>query len=232
MKIYIILVLIFISLQVMGQNEQSKTDWANLEKYALENQNLKPLSKGENRIIFMGNSITESWMYFDSAFFRLNGYINRAIGGQTTPQMLVRFRPDVIALKPSVVVMLAGINDIAQNTGPIAIEDIFGNIVSMAQLAKINNSKVVLSSVLPAIDFPWRPGLEPADKIVRLNGMIRAYCIENNIVYVDYYSKMVDEQGGLLKIYSDDGVHPTIAGYKVMEPLVQDAIRQALNQRM
>jgi lysophospholipase L1-like esterase len=232
MKLNIILFFIFLSLKVMCQNDQSKTDWANLEKYANENKNLKQLSKGESRIVFMGNSITESWKYTDSSFFIQNSYLDRGISGQTTPQMLVRFRKDVIALKPSVVVILAGINDIAENTGPIAIEDIFGNIVSMAQLAKINKIKVVLSSVLPAYDFPWRSGLQPADKIVRLNVMIKSYCVANNIVYVDYYSKMADERKGLDKKFTEDGVHPNIVGYKIMEPLIQDAIRRALKQHL
>jgi lysophospholipase L1-like esterase len=147
----------------------------------------------------MGNSITEFWPYNDTTFFESNGYINRGISGQTTPQMLVRFRPDVIALHPDVVVILAGINDIAQNTGPIALEHIMGNIATMAQLAQINKIKVVLCSVLPAIDFNWRPGLEPADKIIRLNSMIKSYCDENDIVYVDYWSNMQDGHKAWIK---------------------------------
>ena len=177
----------------------------------------------------MGNSITEFWAYIDSSFFANKSFINRGISGQTTPQMLLRFRQDVINLKPAVVVILAGINDIAENSGPIALEDVFGNIVSMAQLAKENNIKVILSSVLPAFDFPWHPGLQPAEKVVRLNNMIKLYCQENNIVYVDYYSNMVDERKGLDRKYTDDGVHPTLAGYKIMEPLTDDAIDRALN---
>ena len=141
--------------------------------------------------------------------------------------MLVRFRPDVINLKPAVVVILAGINDIAENTGPTTLETIFGNIVSMAELAKANHIKVILSSVLPALDFPWRPGLQPANKIIRLNSMIKSYCRQNKIIYVDYFSKMADGQNGLRKDLSEDGVHPTIAGYKVMEPLVEAAIKLA-----
>lgn len=214
----------------MCQDDQLKTDWANLKKYAAENKQLAPPAKEENRIVFMGNSITEFWKITDSSFFYNKPYIDRGISGQTTPQMLVRFRPDVIALKPAVVVILAGINDIAENTGPIAIETIFGNIVSMAELAKANNIRVVLSSVLPAYDFPWRPGLKPVEKIIQLNSLISAYCKTNSIVYVDYYSAMVDERKGLDKKYSDDGVHPTLAGYKVMEPLVEAAINLALSK--
>jgi lysophospholipase L1-like esterase len=228
MKFHLILIFIFTALHVMGQNEQSNTDWANLEKYAAANKDLKPPSKKEKRVVFMGNSITEFWPYNDTTFFKSNGYVNRGISGQTTPQMLVRFRPDVIALHPGVVVILAGINDIAQNTGPIALEDVFGNIATMVQLAQVNKIKVVLCSVLPAIDFNWRPGLEPADKIIRLNSMIKSYCIENDIVYVDYWTAMQDGHKGLDKKYSEDGVHPNLTGYKVMEPLVQEGIRKAL----
>jgi len=228
MKYHFIIFFILTSFLAMGQNEQSNTDWANLEKYAAANKNLKPPSKNEKRIVFMGNSITEFWPYNDTTFFKINGYINRGISGQTTPQMLVRFRPDVIALHPDVVVILAGINDIAQNTGPIALEDVMGNIVTMAQLAHINKIKVVLCSVLPAIDFDWRRGLEPADKIIRLNSMIKSYCYENDIVFVDYWSNMQDGHKGLDKKYSDDGVHPNLNGYKVMEPLVQEGIGKAL----
>jgi lysophospholipase L1-like esterase len=231
MKFHFAILFIITAFHAMGQNEQSKTDWANLEKYAAANKSLPPLSKNEKRIVFMGNSITEFWPYHDTTFFKTNGYVNRGISGQTTTQMLVRFRPDVIALHPDVVVILAGINDIAQNTGPITLEDIFGNIVSMVQLARFNTIKVVLCSVLPALDFNWRPGLEPADKIIRLNAMLKSYCDENHFVYVDYWSTMQDGHKGLDKKYSDDGVHPNLTGYKIMEPLVQEGIKAAMKQR-
>jgi lysophospholipase L1-like esterase len=230
MKNHILLILVLSAINAMGQNDQLKTDWANLGKYAAVNKSLKPPSKKEKRVVFMGDSITELWKYTDSSFFSDNPYIDRGISGQTTPQMLVRFRPDVIALKPSVVVILAGINDIAENTGPIALEDVFGNIVSMAQLARFNSIKVVISSVLPAYDFPWRRGVNPAGKVIRLNAMLRSYCAANNIEYVDYFSKMADEKNGLDVKFSGDGVHPNSTGYKVMEPLVQDAIQRALKQ--
>ncbi|WP_236025457.1 GDSL-type esterase/lipase family protein [Flavobacterium geliluteum] len=161
-------------------------------------------------------------------FFSNKNYINRGISGQTSSQMLVRFRPDVIALKPKLVVILAGINDIAQNNGPIALEDIFGNIISMVELAKQNKIRVILSSVLPAYDFAWRKGLEPAEKVIKLNSMIKNYCEENQIVYVDYFSAMVDQRNGLDEKYTQDGVHPTLVGYKTMEPLLEKAIRKAL----
>ena len=211
-----------------SQNDQSKDDWANLKKYAAANKNLPPKAAGEDRIVFMGNSITEFWATIDSSFFANKAYINRGISGQTSPQMLLRFRQDVINLKPSVVVILAGINDIAENTGPIALEDILGNIISMAELAKQNKIKLILSSVLPANKFPWHPGLLPADKVIKLNSMIKLYCQENNIEYVDYYSEMVDDRKGLDKRFTDDGVHPTKAGYKIMEPLIEKAIKRVL----
>ncbi|MGB3077001.1 MAG: SGNH/GDSL hydrolase family protein, partial [Chitinophagales bacterium] len=204
-----------------SQDDPLRTDWPNLNKYAAANQKLLPPSANEKRVVFMGNSITQGWLETDSAFFSNKPYINRGISGQTTSQMLVRFRDDVIELKPAVVVLLAGTNDIAENTGPISLENIFGNIVSMAELAIANNIRVVLSSVLPVFDYPWRPGLQPAEKIVTLNKMIKTFADKNKLVYVDYYTSMVDERKGLDKKYADDGVHPTLIGYKVMEPLVE-----------
>ena len=205
-------------------------DWANLNRYKLENQNLGG-RKGEVRVVFMGNSITEAWSIFDSGFFSGRLYINRGISGQTTPQMLVRFRQDVIHLKPAVVVILAGTNDIAGKTGPSTLEMIIDNIVSMAELAECNGIKVVLSSVLPAIDYPWKPGLYPADKIAALNEMIKLYAKTKGFVYLDYYSSMVDDKKGLKSMYTYDGVHPNKAGYKLMEPLAEEAIAKALNMK-
>ena len=176
----------------------------------------------------MGDSITELWSVVHPSFFSEKSYINRGIGGQTSPQMLVRFRADVIALNPSVVVLLAGANDIAQNTGPSTLEMIANNIFSMVELATANNIKVILCSVLPVFDFYWRQGLEPAGKIVTLNKMISEYAYTNAIPYVDYYSAMVDEQKGLKSIFSEDGVHPNKAGYEVMITLAHKAIRLAL----
>jgi lysophospholipase L1-like esterase len=145
--------------------------------------------------------------------------------------MLVRFRPDVIALKPKVVVILAGINDIAENTGPIAIETIFGNIVSMIELARANQIRVVVSSVLPTNIFPWRQHIKPADKVLELNSLLKAYCKQKKLVYLDYYSVMVDSEKGLNQKYTSDGVHPTLTGYQVMEPMVEAAIKKAMRKR-
>lgn len=214
----------------VAQNS-SLNDWANFQKYAPENSDLQPVSPGDHRVVFMGNSITEFWKPTDSVFFAGRQYIDRGISGQTTPQMLLRFRKDVIDLYPSVVVILAGINDIAGNTGPIELEDVFGNIVSMVELAEANNISVVLCALLPAESFYWNPVIKPADKVIKLNAMIRAYALENNISYADYYSPMVNDKKGLKAEYSDDGVHPNLAGYRVMEPIVEKAIAEALRDK-
>lgn len=201
-------------------------DWANLNKYKNENMSLTPPAPGEKRIVYFGDSITEGWGTISSDFFTGKTYVNRGISGQTTPQMLLRFRTDVIELKPKVVVILAGTNDIAGNTGPTTLEMILGNLISTCELAKANNIKVVLCSVLPVYDYPWKPGLEPADKIITLNKMIQKYAKANGITYVDYYSSMVDERKGLKSIYSADGVHPNKEGYLVMAPLIESVLKK------
>lgn len=206
-------------------------DWPWLERYAGDNQKLLPPAKGERRVVFLGNSITENWINTDSAFFKAHQYINRGIGGQTTPQMLVRFREDVINLQPEVVVILAGINDIAENTGPSKIENVAGNIFSMAELARVNHIKVILSSVLPAAAVPWHPGINPVASIIKLNELLKAYAEKNHLVYIDYYSATVAEDKSFKKELTKDGVHPNMAGYKVMEPLVEDAIGEAFKRK-
>lgn len=203
-------------------------DWANLEKYAEANSQLAHPAADESRVVFMGNSITEKWEKYDSTFFSSNPYINRGISGQVTSQMLLRFRPDVLELHPKVVVILAGTNDIAENKGPITIEQIAGNIFSMAELAKANGIKVVLATALPAISYSWRPEIEPADKIIALNDLLKEYAKKNNLVLIDYYTPMVNSEKGLKKEYGRDTVHPSIEGYKVMEVLVKEAIQKAL----
>jgi lysophospholipase L1-like esterase len=230
-KIHLLVFFFFTSQMIQSQPIQSAAEWANFSKYAAENEALLKTTTAQKRIVFMGNSITEGWKTADSSFFSSNPYINRGIGGQTSSQMLLRFRRDVIQLKPFAVVILAGVNDIAQNAGPIAVEDVFNNIVSMAELAKANQIKVILCSVLPAIDFSWRPGLEPADKIIALNKMIQEYCIKHKVVYVDYFTTMVDHRKGLNERYGNDGVHPNLAGYKVMEPLVEKGIAEVMKNR-
>jgi lysophospholipase L1-like esterase len=208
-----------------------QVDWPNLAKYAGANAELRPPAANENRVVFMGNSITEGWAPLFDSLFPGKPYIGRGISGQTSPQMLLRFRQDVIALSPKVVVILAGTNDIAGNTGPSTLEMIEGNIMSMTELAKANGIRVVLGSVLPAFDFPWRRGLEPAPKIVALNRWIRSYAERVGAVYADFHTPMADERQGLRADLSKDGVHPTPAGYAVMAPIVERAISQALARR-
>lgn len=204
-------------------------DWANLSRYRTENDALTNLPDTE-RVVFMGNSITEGWVSAMPEFFRDNAYIGRGISGQTTPQMLLRFRQDVIALKPRVVMILAGTNDIAGNTGPATLEMIEDNIYSMAELAKVHGIEPVLCSVLPAYDYSWRPGLQPADKIVELNRRLKAYAENNNLIYCDYFTPMADHQNGMKTMYSEDGVHPNREGYEVMVPIAKKAIALAMRK--
>ncbi len=203
-------------------------DWANLKRYQAENATLAAPLKGEKRVVFMGNSITQGWKDTRPEFFKNNPYLCRGISGQTTPQMLVRFRQDVIALQPKVVVILAGTNDIAGNTGPSTLEMIMDNLSSMAELANANKIKVVLCSVLPAFDYPWKKGMEPNIKIPRLNAMIKEYCQTKGFVYLDYFSAMNDGNNGMIAEYTSDGVHCTAKGYEVMEAMVQPVIEKAL----
>ena len=209
-------------------DQQLRADWANLAKYREANSTLAPPANNENRVVFMGNSITEGWHQYFATMFAGKPYINRGIGGQTTPQMLVRFRPDVVALKPKVVVILAGTNDIAGNTGPSTLEMIEDNLASMAELARANGIRVVLASVLPVFDYPWRRGLEPAPKIVALNAWIKAYAERTGAVYLDLHTPMADERQGMKAELSDDGVHPNAAGYALMSPRTEAAIAKAL----
>lgn len=213
----------------MARNVQAQ-DWPNLKKYQKENTALSIPSSDQKRIVFMGDSITEFWSVIDPDYFSVKSYINRGISGQTTPQMLIRFRTDVIALQPTAVVILAGINDIAGNTGPSSIEMIWDNIFSMVELANANHIKVILCSVLPAYDFPWKANQKPIEKIKKLNEILKNYAAANNIVYVDYYSTMVDKRLGLNIEYSNDGVHPNKTGYQIMQPIIEKAIGQVLKK--
>ena len=235
MKYNKILLLLFL-IAFMNNNAQeivtagggTLKDWAHLKKYEKENEQLTKIND-PNRVVFMGNSITEGWSNFDKDFFIENPFVNRGISGQTTPQMLVRFKPDVVNLNPKAVVILAGINDIAGNTGPISLKNTAENIISMAEIATANNIKVYICSTLPAIDFPWSPGLEPGPKVIKLNTILKDYCIKNNITYVDYFSSMADDEGGLkVPEYTtaDDLVHPNLAGYKVMEKIILSSLEK------
>ena len=203
-------------------------NWANKLHFKEQNKALNKPKPNENRVVFMGNSITQGWRTHHPEFFDEKPYINRGISGQTTDQMLQRFQQDVINLKPAVVVILAGTNDIAQNRGPITLEDITKNICNMVKKAKRHHIKVVLCSVLPAYDYPWRKGLHPNEKIPKLNTLLKTCVEKNNILYLDYFSAMSKENNAMIDAYSYDGVHPNKTGYKIMEPLVKKAIEQVL----
>ena len=213
-------------------------DWSALSRYADDNSKLTPAGKNDQRVVFMGDSITDSW---DSpnygGFFPGKLYVNRGISGQTTPQMLIRFRPDVIDLKPKVVVILAGTNDLAGNTGPMSLETIEGNLISMAELARQNGIKVVLASLLPVSDYESKDGKSitqtvrrPPEKILALNKWIKDYADEHKLIYLDYFSAMVDDKGYFKDELSDDGLHPNAKGYQVMNPLAEAAIATSLKR--
>ena len=215
----------------LAKDQQILHDWANLARYRDDNAKIAPPEPNEDRVVFMGDSITDGWGRKYGQFFPGKPYINRGISGQTTPQMLVRFRPDVIALKPKVVVILAGTNDIAGNTGPETLEDIENNLISMAQLAQANGIRVVFSSVMPVCDYIMpQTTRRPPEKIVALNAWIKDYASRNGIVYLDYYSAMLDDKKMFSKEITYDGLHPNAAGYAVMGPLASAAIEQALGK--
>ena len=199
-------------------------------RYAAANHALPPPQAGRPRVVLMGNSITDVWPGADPTFFadKTYEYVGRGIGGQTTPQLLVRFRQDVLDLHPAVVAILGGINDIAQNTGLYEPEATLNNIKSMTELAQAHGIRVILCSVLPAYDFPWRKGLEPAPKVLALNQQIKAYAAQQHATYLDYHSAMADKRQGLPPELAKDEVHPTLAGYRMMEPLLAKAVAEAL----
>jgi len=209
----------------------SAQDWAQLGHFDTANKELPDAKTNESRVVFMGNSITIGWSDHQPEFFEGKPYVNRGISGQTTPQMLVRFREDVIDLKPKVVIILAGTNDIAGNTGPSSLQMIADNLMSMAELAEANGIKVVLCSVLPAYDYPWAQGLNPNEKIPLLNNMIKSYAGRKGFVYLDYFSSMTDGKNGLREDLGSDGVHPNKKGFEVMAPLAEKAIADALGRQ-
>lgn len=220
--------LLLLGLSCLGPLQAQKpVDWANFGRFERANKELSERPAA----VFMGNSITEGWVGKHPDFFTSHNYVSRGISGQTSSQMLIRFRADVIDLHPQVVVICAGTNDIAQNTGYISLEHIFGNLVSMVELARLNGIRPVLCSVPPARDFSWNPGLEPAPKIIALNAMIRAYAEREKIPYVDYHAVMSEADGGMIGAYTDDGVHPTSEGYDVMERTVQPVLEKVLRKR-
>jgi lysophospholipase L1-like esterase len=227
------------ALQAVARNDARLSDWPNLARYREGNRTLAAPGPGEDRVVFMGDSITDAWPQPRfGAFFPGKPYIGRGISGQTTPQMLIRFRPDVIALKPKAVVILAGTNDIAGNTGPMTDEQIAGNLASMAELAKANGIRVVFSSILPVSEYHVRPGdtgppqttRRPMARITALNTWMKEYAAANGHVYLDYFSAMTDAKGLLRAELSEDDLHPNAAGYAVMAPLAEAAIQAALKR--
>jgi lysophospholipase L1-like esterase len=217
--------------QRLEQMQKRAQDWPQLSRYRDANSKVPPAAKNENRVVFLGDSITDAWNLAE--YFPSKPYINRGISGQTTPQMLIRMRPDVIALKPKVVVILAGTNDIAGNTGPMTIEMIEDNYASIAELARANSIKVVFASVLPIHDYGKTKMSErrSPEQILQLNQWIKGYCEKNGLVHLDYFSKMVDDKGMLKVELANDGLHPNAEGYKIMAPLAEAAIQQALRKR-
>ena len=225
-------------LSPLQKPDDCKTDWPNLGRYSEDNKKVAPPVKNEQRVVFMGDSITDSWadpIY--GGFFPGKPYVDRGISGQTTPQMLIRFRPDVIALKPRVVVILAGTNDIAGNTGPTTLEAIEDNFRSMSELATANGIHVVFASVLPVSDYELRDGKpiiqtvrRPPEKVLALNKWLQEFAKAHHHVYLDYFSAMVDDKGFLKNELSDDGLHPNAQGYAVMAPLAEAAIAASLKR--
>jgi len=208
-----------------------RNDYADLARYRAANATFAPPVPGEQRVVFLGNSITDGWAQHFAEMFPGKPYIGRGISGQTTPQMLVRFHADVVALKPAAVVILGGTNDIAGNTGPSTNAMIQDNLQAMTEIAQANGIRVVLSSILPVYDYPWRPGLTPAPRIVAVNAWMKTYAARVGATYLDYHSAMSDDRQGLRAEFGDDGVHPNMAGYRVMAGLAARAIDEVLRRR-
>jgi lysophospholipase L1-like esterase len=211
-------------------NVMTGQNWPNLNYYRKANKMLENPAQEGDRIVFMGNSITEFWKNVHPDFFAGKPFINRGISGQTTSQMSRRFRQDAVHLHPKVVVFLGGTNDIAGNGGDVTLEKIENNIFSMIELAKKNGIGVVLCSVLPVFDYPWSTGKEPAEKIIELNKALRFYAETHDVTFVDFHTPMKDERNGLRIELGEDGVHPNVAGYLIMEPLVEAAIAAELQK--
>lgn len=224
-----IFVTLFLYLFSLFCNAQKFNELINLQRYEKANSELPLPAKGEKRVVFIGNSITQGWADQRSDFFKSNSYVGRGIGGQTSPQLLSRFRQDVLNLKPVAVVINIGTNDIAENTGAYNPDFTLGNIMSMAELAKANGIKVILSSVLPVGEYPWRKEIKDVpDKIAALNEGIRAYAKKNKFAYIDYYEVMHDENRALISSYGNDGVHPNAEGYAVMEKTAKAVIDKVI----
>ena len=224
--IYSLLIFSLIIKTSIAQNHENVNTWANFEQFKSANDKLSQLKNGEERIVFLGNSITIGWEETHPEFFENTTYVNRGISGQTTPQMLVRFYADVIDIGATTVVILAGTNDIAGNTGPMSIDMILNNLKSMTDIALANNVKVILCSVLPAYDYPWSPNKNPNIKIPKLNSKIKRYAKKSGVHYLDYFKALDNGNNGINKEFSYDGVHLTLEGYKVLEPLLENALKK------
>lgn len=210
---------------------QPAQDWANFQRYQKDNETVRQQPQEQRKVVFMGNSITENWVSRHGQFFKDNGYVGRGISGQTTYQMVLRFYEDVVSLHPKAVVINGGTNDIALNNHPYVEDRTFQNITIMADIAKKNGIKVILTSVTPCDHYGWRPEVtDVVAKIRSLNARIEAYAKKNKCLYVDYFSAMADANGVMRDGLSDEGCHPTVAGYEIMEPLVQAAIRKVVKK--
>lgn len=227
---FVLVSLALVATHDLGAQTSTRMSDANLSRYAAANTRLGAPKAEEQRVVFMGNSITEAWASHFATMFPDKPYVGRGISGETTRQMRARFADDVIALAPRVVVILAGTNDIAGNEGPVSNEVIQQNIAAMADSARAHGIRVVLCAVLPVYDYPWRPGLKPAPRIVALNRWLAIYAAQHDAVFVDLHTPLADERQGLPKQYAEDGVHPNLAGYHVMSPLVEAGIQRALNR--
>ena len=228
LRVLTFLVIVFQFTMTIAQ-DPNPMDWPNFKQFEELNTKLAKMKKNKNRVVFIGNSITIGWLQTNPNFFKDKDYVNRGISGQTTPQMLVRFRADVVDINADVVVILAGTNDIAGNTGPVTLKMIANNLKSMTEIAQANGIKVILCSVLPAYDYPWSPGKKPNIKIPKLNSMIKDFAKESGAFYLDYFKALNDGNNGIIKEYSNDGVHLTAKGYHVLEPMLEKALDKVLN---
>lgn len=214
--------------RIKAHQEQMLKDWPNLTRFRSANATIN----SPVEVVFMGDSITELWGRQPEQFFPGKPYVNRGIGGQTTPQMLLRFQQDVVDLNPKVVVINGGTNDIAGNTGPSTLKMVEDNLKSMTEIAQANGIHVVLASVTPAYDYPWRKGLEPAEKVVELNNWMKGFCLKVGCIYADYFTPMADEKHGMKEGLSVDGIHPTPEGYRIMSPIAEKAIEDASGKKL
>lgn len=212
------------------QARRARDDWGNLCRYRDDNAARVKAKAPAPTAVFMGDSITEGWARIGADFFAANGYVGRGISGQVTGQNLLRFEQDVVALHPKVVHIMIGTNDVAGNAGPTTYENIQNNIMAMVQIARANKIAVVLATIPPSTDFPWRRGMEPASKIMKMNEVIRDYAKREDLVLADYHKALANPEKGFKSEWSGDGVHPNAEGFKVMDPIAEDAIKRALKK--